>query len=129
MAASDHLRMHMTEEKRKRSSVWAGEIRHLTKEWHASEEGRLWHKLHALKNKFGKNEPRDMECEVCGSGYKTTKLHMSRFCTNACKSVWRRNSGLDDSPRKCKKCNQEFICNKYAKTLYCSRSCANKLKI
>jgi hypothetical protein len=101
-------------------------IRHLTKEWHASEEGKAWHRLHAFKNSFGKWESQTFECKVCKKSYESTKKHNSKFCTNACKSVYRRASGLDDIERECRKCSQKFICNKYAKTLYCSRSCAHK---
>ena len=123
MAASDHLRMHMTEEKRKRAGVWAGKIRPLTKEWHASEEGRAWHKYHALKNGFGKNEPKEMNCQQCGSNYIAEKAARARFCTNACKAKFRRDSGVDDVPYICPTCKKEFKSNKYRKAKFCSRNC------
>jgi hypothetical protein len=128
MARSAHLRLHMTEERRKASGVRAGEIRHLTKEWHASEEGKAWHKYHALKNKFGKWEAKKLKCQVCSKQYETTKRSNTKFCSNVCKSKFRRSSGLDDVIRDCPSCNLQFSCNKYAKTVYCSKSCAQKRK-
>lgn len=123
-----HLSMHMTEERRAWSSSKMDEIRHLTKEWHASEEGRAWHKYHAIKNKFGKWETRKLKCEVCSKEYETTKRSKAKFCSNACKSKFRRDSGLDDVIKDCLSCLQEFSSNKYAKNIYCSKLCAQKRK-
>lgn len=126
MAQAEHLRLHMTEEKRAWASSRMDGIRHLTKEWHASEEGIAWHKYHALKNNFGKWEAKTFKCEVCTKEYETTKRSKTKFCSNACKSKFRRDSGLDDVIKDCPSCLQEFSSNKYAKHIYCSRSCAQK---
>lgn len=36
-------------------------IRHMTKAWHASEEGRAWHKQNAINNNFGKKTKIDVQ--------------------------------------------------------------------
>ena len=129
MSRHAHLSLHMTEEKREWASKRMDEIRPLTKEWHASDEGKAWHKYHALKNKFGKWEPKKYKCQVCSKEYETSKRSRTKFCSNPCKSKFRRDSGLDDEVRDCPSCKQEFTCNKYAKTTYCSRPCTQKSRI
>jgi hypothetical protein len=50
----------------------------------------------------------------------------SRFCSNKCKSRWRRRSGLDDVERICEYCGKAFKVNKYKPTKYCSSLCASR---
>jgi hypothetical protein len=58
MEGSRHRSLHMsTPERKERSRQIANKVRALTKKWHASEEGRKWHKIHALKNNFGNWDP------------------------------------------------------------------------
>ena len=121
-----HLSLHAsTPENRKRSSDHCNSIRHLTKDWHASEEGIKWHKIHAMKCNFGKWEHIKYSCQVCSKEYLSRLKSKARtkFCSNNCKSEWRRRSGLDNISRKCKKCDVEFICNKYALRKFCSSKC------
>ena len=126
LPASDHLRLHMTEDRRKKSSELVEKIRPMTKKWHRSEEGRLWHKYHAEKFNFGKWEPSNYTCEVCLQAYKSSKKSNSRFCSNNCKSKYRRDSGIDNVSRVCISCGNEFIANKYTKKKYCSKNCRCK---
>jgi hypothetical protein len=121
---AEHAKKHMSDERSKLAAERMNELRPLTKEWHASDEGKAWHRYHAEKNKFGKWEPRTLKCEVCSKKYETTKKSNSHFCSNACRSKWRRDQGLDDVKRQCPTCNAPFEVNKYAKTIYCSKSCA-----
>ena len=104
-------------------------IRPLTKEWHASEEGRKWHKEH-FENSLAKAFiERTEECEQCGSEYTTTKSsNGDRFCSNNCKSKWRRESGIDNEQRNCAYCSASFTINKYSKTRCCTRSCSARLR-
>lgn len=102
------------------------DIRPLTKKWHRSEEGRAWHKRHYEKTKDKLLEEKEYICEQCGKKYKASKKSTNRFCSNACKSAWRRASGLDDEERECIICGKKFTINKYRKTKTCSRSCASK---
>lgn len=99
-------------------------IRPLTKEWHASEEGKKWHREHYENNKHLLHVEKEFECEMCEKKYKTTATGNNRFCSNKCKSKWRRESGVDDEIRECVNCGRHFAANKYTKTKACSKSCA-----
>jgi predicted nucleic acid-binding Zn ribbon protein len=64
-------------------------------------------------------------CEQCGEGFNAVALGtQNRFCSNKCKSAWRRASGVDDEQRTCGWCGGEFAVNRYSKAENCSRSCA-----
>jgi hypothetical protein len=124
-----HLSLHSSKKKnRERMKKLADENRHLTKEWHASAEGLAWHKYHAEKFKFGKWEPKKYNCEQCQTEYETSKRSNMRFCSNNCKSAWRRKSGLDDISRICVCCGKEFLVNKYSKIKKCSKNCLSNLR-
>lgn len=112
-------------EKLEKRKKWADQIRPLTTEWHKSEKGKEWHEKHAQKHKFGKFEFGIAKCEVCGKEYlkKTTR---QRFCSNACKSQYRRNNKLDEKEKICEFCHQKFYTNKFKDARFCSRQCKNK---
>lgn len=97
-------------------------------EWHGSEEGLEWHKkqYNRCKEKLHKKET--FKCECCGKKFEGTANGVNRFCSNKCKSKFRRDSGIDDEYRICKVCGKKFKTNKYSKAKTCSRSCANKLR-
>lgn len=92
-------------------------------EWHGSAEGIEWHKEHYEKTKDKLHEKINLTCTQCGDKYKDSKR--SKFCSNKCKSAWRRESGIDDETRVCIECGKEFTINKYRKTKCCSKSCSN----
>lgn len=96
-------------------------------EWHKSEEGRKWHKEHYEKYKetFSKVKI-DLVCIYCGKEFVGTSD--TKFCSNACKSAYRRKSGVDNITKICPICNKEFVSNKYKCVTTCSRSCANKYR-
>jgi hypothetical protein len=96
-------------------------IRPMTKEWHGSQEGRAWHKFHGLRT-WKERKSFKIICKACGKEAETKTFHQE-FCTNACKSRWRRKSGLDDIQTECKKCARIFTKNKYSKQIYCCRRC------
>lgn len=121
---SRHLSHHYTEENRIRSRLLVEKIRPLTKAWHGSPEGKAWHKHHALKCKFGKWDPGKYICQFCNKEYESRKKTRALFCSNACKSAWRRKSGLDNIKNKCLNCHNDFTKNRYAKIKFCSRSCS-----
>jgi hypothetical protein len=123
---SRHIKLHMSNlspEKRKMLQENCERIRPLTKAWHASEEGLEWHRKHAEKCKFGKWEARSYICEVCSKVFESTKRSNTKFCTNACKSQYRRDSGIDNVSRICIGCKKEYFVNKYSKQKYCSKGC------
>jgi len=100
----------------------ADKNRHLAKAWHASEEGRQWHSEHG-KLSWKNRKPKSKICDQCQSIYATRKSGLSRFCSNKCKSAYRRDSGIDDIKIKCVTCDNFFTVNKYSKQIYCSRGC------
>ena len=97
-------------------------IREKTKEWHASKEGHEWHKAHAKKFNFGYFDLPEKKCAQCGKTFKP-KTHHDKFCSNACKSAWRRKQGLDDVEKTCVVCGKVFKSNKYRKQITCSVQC------
>lgn len=94
------------------------------KEWHRSDEGREWHREHGRKTWEGR-EPKTKACEQCGDEFE--HYTAARFCSNACKAKWRRDSGVDDEERICEACRQPFTVNKYSDRRACSRRCGGAL--
>jgi len=128
LSPSAHVTLHYKTNptKGERAAENLNNIRHLTKEWHASEEGKAWHKFHALKNGFGKREPKNYICAQCSLPFTSKNVENVRFCSNKCKSKWRRTQGLDDIERDCAVCRTKFKVNKYSKIATCNRSCSAK---
>lgn len=127
LSVSDHAHAHPWSDERRQATAdrmrgdsW---IQDICREWHASPEGHEWHVQHA-KQVAENVEPRQFFCEQCGKEFWTKPFGTARFCSNACKSAFRRASGVDDETRVCKECGKEFRVNKYRKTLFCSRGCA-----
>ena len=102
-------------------------IRQKASKWHGSEEGRKWHKDHYEKTKGNLHTVRVFTCEQCGKQFESTQVR-SRFCSNSCKSKWRRVHGFDNETRVCCVCGKEFETNKFKPQMTCSRSCGNKIK-
>lgn len=90
--------------------------------WHASVEGRKQHSLQAIQQGFGKLTYGESVCEVCNKTYTKNKKAQN-FCSNSCKSKYRRDKGVDNETRKCQKCENTFEINKYAKRRFCSKAC------
>ncbi len=86
--------------------------------WHKSEPGRKWHKQHYEKMKDKLYVEKTYKCKYCGKEFQSTKAS-AKFCSNACKSAWRRESGVDDVIKTCEACGGNYIANKYQKTKYC----------
>lgn len=91
------------------------------KEWHGSEEGKMWHSEHA-KKVMSKRLPKKYICDNCGKEFETKHKYgeqQNKFCTNNCKSAFRRKSGVDNVVKVCERCGCEYVSNKYQKTKYC----------
>ena len=98
-------------------------IRPLASAWHRSDEGREWHRQHG-KDAWKSRQPAERTCDECGNVFMSITLRQNnRFCSNKCKSKWRRDSGLDDIVRTCIQCGKPFKANKYSRTNHCSLSC------
>lgn len=130
MHYADHAIHHSRE--RMRDPIFRQKIidncnkaRPLTKEWHASKEGRAWHSLHAIKNNFGNWDPIKYICLICNKEYlsKVRGKDGTKFCSNNCKSQHRRNNKLDHIEKECVTCSKKFFSNKYNKIKNCSRAC------
>lgn len=101
------------------------------KEWHKSEEGHEWHKQHYQKYTAQKwLEMMTKTCDMCGKEFQTptTRGYVARFCSNNCKSAWRRKVGLDNVERTCEICGTSFFTNKYNPARFCSKECRNKAR-
>lgn len=94
------------------------------KSWHTSMEGKQWHKEHYVRTKEKLRERKCYTCECCGKNFESTQITV-RFCSNNCRSKYRRMSGVDNITKICEDCGGEYVANKYAKTKYCSL-CKNK---
>jgi HNH endonuclease. len=125
----EHIKYHMNlpEAKERARKHMEENVRPKAAEWHKSEEGRRWHSYHA-KRVWSQLQPIKRTCEHCGKEYET-KLNRKtdRFCSNKCKSAWRRKTGADGLPKNCAVCGKLFLACKFKKPETCSKSCASKL--
>lgn len=133
MENSAHSKLHQAEltdeQKRKQKENMKKALPYACK-WHKSEEGREWHSKHALKQ-WENKEPISYICDNCGKEFQSTNsysAHENKFCSNACKSAFRRKLGVDNEERTCEYCGKTFVVGKYIKTKYCGRSCAAKAR-
>lgn len=121
MTKSEHLRHHgktrpVTEEMLNHLA----EAREMTKVWHASKEGREWHRQHAIESAKNR-KPIKLVCTYCGKEYEAMmKNKENNFCSNNCKSAYRRKMGYDNIEKVCEHCGGTYIANKYQKTKYCN---------
>ena len=127
LSATEHERLHgkmLTENQRETLRKNMAKATVMAKEWHNSNEGHEWHKKHYEQMREKLHIPKRFVCEYCNKEFVNTQIN-SRFCSNKCKSAWRRKSGIDDITKICFKCGKEYIANKYQKTKYCPL-CKNK---
>lgn len=93
-------------------------------EWHKSEEGRKWHREHweiSLGKVMYKQKPKTLKCLNCGKEYTTTTFGITKFCSNNCKSAYRKKLGVDNEERICRHCGSKYITNKYSRRKYCDK--------
>lgn len=120
-----HSQLLTAEERERRRKNLNDNARPKAVEWHKSEQGKIWHKEHYNHTKDKLHKKVQKPCLNCG------KLFISengRYCSNACKSAYRRKQGKDLETRICAICGDEFKTNKYQSAKTCSQSCANKLR-
>lgn len=126
LTRSEHLRKHaleMTDERRQHLRDHVAKIRPLTKKWHASEEGKRWHSENG-KNVWKNRDYAEYTCSHCGKVFETKNRYSeksNRFCSNNCKSAFRRASGVDDVDIQCTICGETFRANKYSKRTKCMK--------
>ena len=125
LTASQHEKLHMSEKSEeakqqiKRNLIEKAVPKAV--EWHKSAEGREWHKKHGVEV-FANLEPVEYVCSYCHKHFKTKNRYgkdQNTFCSNNCKSAYRRMTGVDNIERECECCGKKFITNKYSKAKYC----------
>lgn len=125
----EHKRIHaemLTEERREwRRNNLNTKARPKAVEWHKSKQGSKWHSEHIKRQRKNGAFTKDLECVYCGIEF--TGDVRSKFCSNKCKSAYRRKIGVDDVERVCVVCGKTFKSNKYSKTQTCGGSCHAKL--
>lgn len=134
LTASAHARLHgenFTDEYRERlRDNMLNKAAPKAKDWHRSEEGRAWHRVHAMSI-VETAVPADYICSACGRTFESLRHYPeneNRFCGNNCKAAYRRKSGIDNEERTCEVCGKTFVCNRYMPTRTCSRSCGHKIR-
>lgn len=69
----------------------------------------------------------DMVCSHCGEDFDGVP-GVSEYCSNACKSASRRESGVDLEERGCENCGRDFKINKYWGNKTCSPTCRGQMR-
>lgn len=128
MPESEHHAMHMADRNEDELCyILENYARPKAVLWHKSEEGRAWHK-EQYKSTIGSKagEVETLSCQYCGKEFQTPKLtaYKTKFCSNNCKSAYRRKAGIDNVTRQCVICGKDFVCNKYSRSKHCSNKCA-----
>lgn len=127
LTASEHRSRHWREDDGTRLAAARANIAvaaEAAKQWHASPEGREWHRKHA-QEVYANRQPVPRICANCAQPFDDWSRDHGSFCSNACKSAARRKSGADDVQRVCA-CGVQFTASKYSKCLSCSRSCGQR---
>ena len=126
LSAKDHAANHpLSAERLELQSRHLAKINHLARAWHSTPEGIEEHRrIGAMA--YANFVPQEKNCENCNKPFMPKAIgNRDRFCSNACKSDFRRKSGVDDEVRTCQWCDGQFTVSKYSKARTCCRSCAN----
>lgn len=129
LTVAEHRAQHeWGDEQLERQAEHLARIRHLTKEWHASDAGREVHRrIGALAYRDFVPEPKP--CKQCSTVFTPGLIgNRDYFCSNNCKSAHRRASGVDNVDRDCCVCGKSFRVNRYSTSKSCSRSCAGRAR-
>jgi endogenous inhibitor of DNA gyrase (YacG/DUF329 family) len=97
--------------------------REYAKAWHGSPEGLKWHNEHYDNVKDKLHSQVERPCSHCGNLTITTRKSSNTFCSNACKSAWRRANKPDMKQATCPTCGSEFQTLKYLPNTFCSQKC------
>lgn len=124
----DHLSLHGQIESNKAiSRKNIAKAQQKSVEWHKSAKGKEWHAEHYEEMKDKLHTKINLKCLVCGKEVTVNRGGtVNKFCSNNCKSKYRRDLGLDNITSICVLCGKEFTKNKYSKAAHCSKSCTCK---
>lgn len=127
--AKKHLSEHQTTEMRSASrEILIKYALPKAIEWHKSEEGLRFHSVLGKEN-YKKRELNSYKCDQCGAQFETKHVYSpskNKFCSNTCKSNYRRSTGADLIERTCAYCGKAYKVNRYSKGVCCSADCASK---
>lgn len=119
---SEHRKLHSKEltkeQKEKKIKNFNEKVRPKAIEWHKSDKAKEFHK-NQYKNSLGKLKLEKMICLNCNKEYYSINHNNNKFCSNNCKSAYRRKIGVDNVGRKCVRCGKEFKVNKYSSRKQC----------
>lgn len=122
LSSSEHLSLHGKERAANHYGEMIANLQNnacpQARKWHSSNEGREWHRMHYKTTKEKIHIKKKFICENCGKEFESSQVR-SRFCSNNCKSAWRRKAGIDDVTKICQMCKAEYKANKYQKTKFC----------
>ena len=130
LSKREHAILHGTsltkEEKEKRAKNIVKYAMPKAKEWHSTEQGKTWHSQHGRES-YKQRAINIYTCDNCENPFETKHIYSvgNKFCSNKCKSAYRRKKGLDDIQRRCICCGENFTINKYSKKQKCE-ICKNK---
>ena len=65
VSPKEHAKKHWSKERSDQSRKNILKLIEKAKGWHSSEEGKAWHRLHAIKCGFGKYEKKPAFCKEC----------------------------------------------------------------
>lgn len=92
LSHSDHSKHHakhndwVGSEQNRQQLIEAGQK---AKEWHASDEGRAWHKEHGKKC-WDSRPMYELICLMCGDSFESPWPNKTKFCHQNCKMNYRR---------------------------------------
>lgn len=129
LTEAEHRKRHSDEmsdyEKAKRKEIIKNKALPKAVDWHKSQQGKEWHKKKYVNDAPKLHQKRTFVCLACGNEYIAEITGNNKFCSNKCKSKYRRESGIDNEERICCKCGDLFRANKYSKVA-CCKKCRNK---
>lgn len=130
MPASAHLSLHQKEQNYEMQVERMNHAREFASAWHGSKAGREWHKQHYEQMKEALYQKTNFVCSNCGTVFEgNVNGHKNHFCSNKCKSAYRRKTGADNIEKVCPVCKKHYMRNKYDKGIFCSRKCAQKGRV
>lgn len=132
LTVSEHKKLHadlLTDKQRewKRNNL-KEKARPKASEWHRSEKGKEWHKNQIKEMRSRGAFVKNLICTNCGKEYSGEKNRENNFCSNACKSAYRRKTGKDLIKKTCPICGKYFMTNKYKESTTCGKSCGAKYR-
>ena len=132
MSAGEHMKLHGTtwdDERKKRQTIILKEkATPKAAEWHGSSAGIAWHMTQYNANREKLHKRIEMVCIQCGKTYVAEITGSNRFCSNNCKSAYRRKMGVDNETRTCIICGNQYTVNKYSKSKTCSKKCSSAMR-